>query len=102
MIRTGAAFFFESPDDFIANCKRDPYNRGYETKPGLIPIKYPSNFPAAFRYEPDFDPRCVGSYVETDFEKACFAASCGLKSEIKKREVELSRLNALKAKFLTK
>lgn len=99
MYRSGAYLFFESRGDFVSECKQDPWGRGYTVYLGCnnYPISYPSKFPAAFAFEPDFDPHCIGSFVEKDFDNACSAAMLGLESEIKRAQKEIEQLRTLRS-----
>ena len=98
MYKSGAYLFFESHEDFVSECKQDPWGRGYTVYRGCnnYPISYPSKFPAAFAFKPDLDPHCIGSFVQKDFYIACSSAILGLESEIKRAEKEIEQLRALK------
>ena len=93
MIITGMAVFFENAEDFTIHCEKDPFGRGYTYN--RYPIKYPTCFPVAYKYEPDFDPRCIGSYIETPFDIAIYAALRGLESKIRDAKLQISQLNQL-------
>lgn len=65
MVYVNSIVFFENENDFISHCEEDPYGRGYLFE--RCEIKKSCLFPAAYKYEPDFDPRCRGSYIEVAY-----------------------------------
>ena len=95
MLQTGNAIFFESREDFLSNCQKDPCGVRYTFGFRGCPIALPSKFPAAFRYEPDFDPHFIGSYVETNFNQAVFAAKKGAESSIEQAKDVITYLSVL-------
>lgn len=93
MIETNAAVFFENQEDFLVHCKKDPFTREY--KYNMRFIKYPYYFPAAYKYEPDFDSHFAGNYKEIPFDEAINTALQNLKTIIRDAELQISQLNCL-------
>lgn len=90
--------FFEGENEFYTECVKDPYDRGYTYE--RCPIHIPSSFPAAFKYRPDFDPRCTGEYVEVDFQQAAEAATQLLELDIQNINKSITYLNSIGSKIV--
>ena len=65
MVYVNNFVFFENELDFISHCGQDPYGRGFLLR--NCEIKKAALFPAAYKYEPDFDPHFRGSYIEVAY-----------------------------------
>lgn len=91
---SGSYIFFETKEDYMSNCMEDPYCRGYILKNSRI--EYPHSFPAAFAWEADFDPRCVGSYIEVPFQDAIKNAISSLSETKKQIDKTISELEKMR------
>lgn len=91
MVVVGNLIVFGDKHDFMSSCAEDPYGRGYTILHGCI--KPPSSFPAVYKYEPDWDPHCIGSYVEMNFRVGIESMLKRLREQEQEISTKIATLN---------